>query len=226
MKRAPIAAAVAVLGLLAPAAARAHVTLQPNTAPAGAFTLEAVRVPNELDDAVTTKVDVQLPHGFAAASYEPVPGWTAKIIKSKLAQPVQTDDGPIDEEVSRITFTADRKQDAIQPGQFRDFPLSVQIPGQAGDKLTFKALQTYSNGTIVRWIGPPDADRPAPQITVEPAAGSSGTSTTAATVAATPAAAVSDHDDGASQGLAIAALIAGILGIVVGGAALLVRRRA
>ena len=59
--------------LLAPAAAQAHVTLQPDTAPAGGFTRLDVRVPNERDDAGTTKVDVQLPPGFIAASYEPVP---------------------------------------------------------------------------------------------------------------------------------------------------------
>ena len=44
-------------------------------------------------------------------------------------------------------------EDGIPPGAFQDFGLSVQIPGKAGDKLTFKALQTYSNGEIVRWIG-------------------------------------------------------------------------
>ena len=61
-------AGLATLALLAaPTAAQAHVTLQPSTATAGAFTLESVRVPNEMDDATTTKVDVQLPHGFAAA---------------------------------------------------------------------------------------------------------------------------------------------------------------
>ncbi|WP_445152176.1 YcnI family protein [Baekduia sp. Peel2402] len=217
------AAALVLLG--APVAAQAHVTLQPNQAPAGAFTLEAVRVPNEQDDAVTTKVDVQLPHGFAAASYEAVPGWTAKIIKSKLAKPIETDDGPIDEEVSRITFTADSKKDAIQAGQFKDFPLSVQIPGKAGDKLTFKALQTYSNGDVVRWIGPADSDHPAPQITVTdaaaPAAG--GTSTTAA--ASTPAATARDDSDSASKTLGIAGLVVGIVGVLLGGAALVTRRR-
>jgi periplasmic copper chaperone A len=230
-----IAGASAALALIGPAAAQAHVTIQPNSAAAGAFTVESVRVPNEMDDAVTTKVDVQLPHGFAAASYEAVPGWTVKLVKGKLAKPIQTDDGPIDEEVRQITFTAGSRKDGIQPGQFRDFPLSVQIPGKAGDKLTFKALQTYSNGEIVRWIGTPDSDHPAPLLTVLPAAASgatgatsSGTSTTAAASdPATPAAAVtSGYDDGASKGLAIAALVAGLLGILIGGAALLTRRRA
>ena len=35
---------------------RAHVTLQPERVPAGGFTRLDVRVPNERDDAATTKV--------------------------------------------------------------------------------------------------------------------------------------------------------------------------
>ena len=38
--------------------------------------------------------------------------------------------------------------------------------GKPGTALTFKALQTYDNGDIVRWIGAPDADTPAPQVTL------------------------------------------------------------
>ena len=49
------AAAVAVALALAPAAG-AHVTLQPEEAPAGGFTRLDVRVPNERDNAGTTKV--------------------------------------------------------------------------------------------------------------------------------------------------------------------------
>ena len=63
MHRALIVAAAALLA--APAAAQAHVTLQPNEAPAGGFTRLNVRVPTERDDASTTKVDLQLPDGFA-----------------------------------------------------------------------------------------------------------------------------------------------------------------
>jgi hypothetical protein len=37
---------------------------------------------------------------------------------------------------------------------------------KAGTLLTFKAVQTYSNGEVVRWIGPPSADEPAPQVMV------------------------------------------------------------
>jgi uncharacterized protein len=208
MHRALIVAAAALLA--APAAAQAHVTLQPNEAPAGGFTRLNVRVPTERDDASTTKVDLQLPDGFAEASYEPVPGWSVKVTKSKLAKPIKTDDGEVTEEVSRITWTS---KTGIPPGAFQDFGLSVMIPGKAGDDLTFKALQTYSNGDVVRWIGPADSDNPAPVVKV-----TSGQ----AEPAAAPAAA---DDDSRSNGLAITALVIGALGLLTAVAALLSTRR-
>ncbi len=212
--RGSLIAAALTAALILPAAAQAHVTLQPASVPAGGDdTLLSVRVPNERDDASTVKVDVQLPDGFASASVEPVAGWTFKITKAKLAKPVQTDDGEITEGVSRITWTGGR----IPPGGFQDFPLSVVVPGKAGDTLTFKALQTYSNGEVVRWIGAKDSDNPAPTVAV---AGGGAKAAPAATATATPA-----ETDGSSSGLAVAALIVGALGLLTGVAALTAARR-
>ena len=78
-----LAAALAALLTLAPVAA-AHVTLQPPEAPAGGFARLDVRVPNERDNADTTKVVVQLPPGFLSVSYEPLPGWDVKLGMRKL----------------------------------------------------------------------------------------------------------------------------------------------
>ena len=217
--------ATAALALVAPAAAQAHVTLQPNTATAGAYTRLDVRVPNERDDASTNKIEVQFPDGFASASYEPTPGWDVKVTKKTLDKPVQTDDGEITEGVDTITWTAKSEADAIPPGAFEDFGLSVQIPGKAGDKLTFKALQTYTGGEVVRWIGAEDSDNPAPVVTVDDGAAAAATpAPTQAAATATPAAAESSDDGG--NGLAIVALIVGALGLVLGGAGLLAARRA
>lgn len=209
-------ALIAVLALAVPASAGAHVTLQPEEAAAGDFTVLDVRVPNERDDAATTKVDVQLPSGFVFASYQPVPGWSVQVKSQKLAQPVQTDDGQITSEVREMIWTADSEKSGVQPGQFQDFPISVQIPGAAGDALTFKALQTYDDGEVVRWIGAPESEHPAPQVAVT--AGGEGHHGDAASEG-------SDDSDGASKGLGIAALVLGALGLLAGGAALLRSRR-
>jgi periplasmic copper chaperone A len=228
MKRtiAPIATAVAV-ALIAPAAAAAHVTVQPTSAPAGAETVLNVRVPNERDDASTVKVDVRLPPGFVSASWESLPGWSVRAVKQKLSKPIQTDDGPIDEQISEIVWTASGKSTGIQPGEFRDFPLSVLIPGKPGQSLTFKALQTYSNGSVVRWIGAPGSDEPAPQVKLTNASattsgGDTASSGSRAQAAPAPAAAAADDD---SNGLSIVALVLGALGLLIGIAALVVARR-
>jgi periplasmic copper chaperone A len=219
--------------LLAPAAAAAHVTVQPSTATAGGFTRLDVRVPNERDDTGTVKVDLKLPPGFPAASYESVPGWTVKVAKEKLAKPVKVDGFDVTEQVGRITWTGHGKQGVIGPGQFRDFGLSVAMPkGKPGSKLTFKALQTYQDGEVVRWIGPGDADEPAPTVTLtagaaggghgapgQPAAGDD-----ASTSAAAPARAT--DDDSGSDGLAVTALVVGALGLLAGIAGLAAARRA
>jgi uncharacterized protein len=213
----PIAAALAA-ALALPAAAAAHVTVQPAQAPAGGFARLDVRVPNEDPSKATTKVEVQMPPGFAEAAYEPVPGWRVAVAKRKLATPVKTDEGDtLTEEVSRLTFTATGM--GIEPGQFQDFGLSVGLPDRpVGTKLTFKALQTYAGGKVVRWIGPPGSEEPAPQVELVSAAAGGG---------AAPAAAASSSDDseGGSDTLSIIAIIAGALGLLAGGAALLRSRR-
>ncbi len=221
MRRIAISIAAAGALLLTPAAAQAHVTLQPSEAAAGSFTVLDVRVPNETEDANTTKVQVQFPPGFAEASYQPLPGWSVKVIKEKLAKPVQTDDGPVTEAVHEMIWTGQGSEGRIAPGQFMDFPVSVQIPGKTGEELTFKALQTYDNGEIVRWIGAPESEHPAPQVLVTAEAEDHHGGSDPA------AASSSDSGDGdkASKGLGIAAMAVGALGLIVGGAALLRSRR-
>lgn len=209
--------AIAVVGALAlPASASAHVTLQPSEAPAKGFVVENVRVPNEEQSANTTRVVVQFPDGFAEVSFQPVPGWNVNVKKTKLAKPITTDEGDkLTEQVSQVTWSGGK----IAPGEFQDFPVSMQIPDKAGTALTFKALQIYDNGKTVRWIGPPNGADPAPQVKITPAATESA--------AATPAASTSaSKDDDDSKALPIIALIVGALGLLAGGAALLSRRRA
>ena len=236
------AAAAVAAALALPATASAHVTLQPSTAPADGFTRLDVRVPNERDDAGTVKVDVQLPPGFAFVSYEPRPGWKVTVKREKLDEPIEVEGGfEVDEGVGQITWSGGR----IGPGEFVDFGLSLRMPkGEAGEKLTFKALQTYDDGEVVRWIGPEDADEPAPVVTLTAAdsggghgaPGTSGDTSVSsddaagarepATGAEAPAenAAATVEDDG-SDGLTIAALVVAVLALIAGLAAFITARR-
>jgi uncharacterized protein YcnI len=196
-------AAVVAATLALPAAAPAHVTLQPSTAEAGGFTRLDVRVPNETDDSATVKVDVQFPEGFEFVSYEPRAGWKTTVKRSG-------------DNVSRITWSGGR----IEPGQFIDFGLSLGMPeGAAGDKLTFKALQTYDDGEVVRWIGPEDAEKPAPVVTLTAAGAEEPVSSDDAAGSPEPATAENTSapaeaaDDDGTDGLAIAALVIAVLAL-------------
>jgi periplasmic copper chaperone A len=238
MKR--IAAAAATIGaLLLPAAAEAHISLHPNTIPAGAFATLDVRVPGEQEGAYVKKVDVLFPQSFAGVDYENVAGWSTKIIESKLATPIKEDGETIDTEVSQIVWTWTGPLGKVNNGQFINFPLSLAIPDNAtGKALEFRTVQSYSNGQVVHWIEPAlTAEHPSPRINVTakggaiediagdeagPAAGQTTGSPSAP--ASTPA--VKSTSGGASKGLGTAALILGALGLLAGLGGLLAARRA
>lgn len=214
--RTTIAVATLAATLAAASAAFGQVTLQPTQVAPGDFTRLDVRVPNERDNVGTTKVEVQFPAGFIFVSTEPVPGWTAKVTKRKLAKPVEVFGEKQTEEVDTVTWTGDGKTGIVKPGQFQDFGLSVGMPDAPGETLTFKALQTYAGGEVVRWIGPPDSDEPAPQVVL---------TSIATTAEPGQAAAEGADDDGAPVWLAVVALALGALGLLAGGVALMRSRR-
>jgi periplasmic copper chaperone A len=219
------ATACVVLGALAvPATADAHVTINPREWEAGGFARFAVRVPNERDDADTTRVTMQLPETVVSASFQPVEGWKRTVEMERLDEPIEEEgEEPITERLATVTWSGGR----IRPGEFQEFGVSFQVPEDAvGESLAFPAVQRYSNGEVVRWIGPEDADEPAPLVEVLPAEEEDGDATAAPAPEATPASDEASSDDDATS-RANLALGVGIAGLVAGLAALgltLVRR--
>jgi uncharacterized protein YcnI len=189
-------AATALLLLAAPA--QAHVTVNPNEAPKGGFTKLSFRVPNEKEVA-TVKVEVAFPADapVAEVSTRPIPGWTAAVEKTGEA-------------VTRVTWSGG----TIAPGEFQEFDVSLGPLPDKLDRMVFKALQTYADGEVVRWIDEPPAagaaepDHPAPVLTL-----------TAATADHHATSAASTTSDG-TDGLAIAALVVGALGLLTAIAAM------
>jgi uncharacterized protein YcnI len=239
MKFKPAAVLLATGALVAPAGAQAHISLHPNTIPAGAFATLDVRVPGEQEGAYVKKVDVLFPQGFTGVNYESVPGWSVNVLESKLATPITKDGETINSEVSQIVWTWTGPSGKVGNGQFVQFPLSLAIPEDAtGKSLEFRTVQTYSNGQVVHWIDPSlTAEHPSPRINVTakggviedvagaeagPAPGQAAGSPSPQT--STPAA-VKTTSSGASKGLAIAALILGAVGLLVGLGALTASRR-
>ncbi|KUL26880.1 YcnI family protein [Streptomyces regalis] len=235
MKASRIAAAsalagTAVLALSAPAFA--HVSVQPEgTAAKGGYAVVDFKVPNERDNASTTKLEVNFPtdHPLASAMPEAINGWDIKVTKSKLDKPIEMHGEKISEAVSKITWTA--TGDGIKAGFFQKFPVAVgQLPEDA-DELVFKAIQTYSNKEVVRWIevpqdGQEEPENPAPVLELSAAEdghhGSSSSEKAAdsddaeAASAKTAAAEPADSSDTTARVLGVVGIVVGALGVAYG----------
>jgi uncharacterized protein len=236
MKVSRIAAAGAVAGtavLALSAPAFAHVTVQPEgEAAKGGYAVVNFKVPNERDNASTTKVEVSFPadHPLASVMPQPVQGWDIKVTKSTLDKPIESHGRKITEAVSKVTWTADG--DGIEPGFFQKFPVSVGALPDNADQLVFKAIQTYSNKEVVRWIevpqeGQEEPESPAPVLELSEAEddhahGASGASSEEASDDAAPAAEASasgsssDTTDTTARVLGIAGIVVGAAGVAYG----------
>ncbi|EGE43252.1 MULTISPECIES: YcnI family copper-binding membrane protein [Streptomyces] len=167
-------AASTVLLIAGPAAA--HVSVQPvGEAAKGGYATLNFKVPNERDQASTVKLEVNFPadHPLSSVTPQAVPGWKIDITKSKLDKPLEVHGKKITEAVSKVTWTADEGE--IAPGYFQQFPVSVGALPEDADQLVFKAIQTYDNKEVVRWIEEPTAggeepDSPAPVLKLTAAA--------------------------------------------------------
>ncbi|MEV0491200.1 YcnI family copper-binding membrane protein [Streptomyces atratus] len=216
--------------------ASAHVSVQPQgEAAKGGYATINFKVPNERDDASTTKLEVNFPtdHPLASVMPQPVPGWKIDVTRSKLAKPLDMHGKKINEVVSKVTWTAEgSKSDlGIGPGEFQQFPLSVgQLPEDA-DQLVFKAIQTYDNKEVVRWIeeqkdGAEEPESPAPVLKLTAATtdehGSTADDKSAAATADgakdkhTEAASASSSSDTTARVLGVVGIVIGIAGVAFG----------
>ncbi|MFF3345727.1 YcnI family protein [Streptomyces sp. NPDC002779] len=222
-----VLAGTAVLALSAPAFA--HVTVQPEgEAAKGGYAVVDFRVPNESDTASTVKLEVSFPMDtpLASAMPEPVPGWTAKVTKAELDKPLELHGRKIDQAISKITWTATGK--GVQPGFFQKFPVSMGVLPEDADELVFKAVQTYSDDEVARWIevqqeGQEEPEKPAPVLTLSEAEDGHGHGSEADEEAseepsddASQAAATTTADEAGSDSSDTTARVLGVVGIVVG----------
>jgi uncharacterized protein len=217
-------------GVLAAGPVAAHVSVSSPAAVQGGYASVTFKVPTESATASTTGLKVQLPQDqpLASVSVLPVPGWTYTVTRSKLATPIRSEDGDITEAVSVIEWRAASDQSAIKPGEFNQFTISAG-PLPKAPSMTFKAIQSYSDGEVVSWIeqaaegSSAEPEHPAPTLTLAPAGGSSTPvgSTGSASAAPSPsqpaAAATSESSDDTRANVALAL---GAVGVLLGGIAL------
>ncbi|MGC5567101.1 YcnI family protein [Streptomyces sp. FR-108] len=226
-----VVAASAVLVLSGPAFA--HVSVQPEgTAAKGGYATVNFKVPNERDKASTTKLEINFPadHPLASVMPQPVDGWNVKVTKSKLDKPLELHGEKINEAVTKVTWTADGK--GIQPGFFQKFPLSIGALPEDADELVFKAIQTYSNDEVVRWIetqekGGEEPETPAPVLALSAATddhhGSAAAdddadedADDAKAAASTTEAASADSSDTTARVLGVVGIVVGVAGVAFG----------
>lgn len=155
-------ATAAAAGLIAAAAgpAAAHVTVDAPGAAQGSYTVATFRVPTESETASTTALSVTLP-GLKSVRTEPMPGWAARIERNPAG------------DATAVTWTAEPGNPGVGPGQFQRFVVSLG-PLPADEAVSFPAAQSYSDGSVVRWDQPANADgsepeRPAPALELDEA---------------------------------------------------------
>lgn len=133
------AAAAALVALLLPASASAHVTVLPERPKLNAQQEFIVRVPNERKVA-TTKILAIFPKDLVAGQVAAIPGWKAVgILFGDVRAPQRG-----------VEWSGGR----IEPGEYMDFRFLAR-PRKAGQAV-FRVDQTYADGKTQRWSGPPE----------------------------------------------------------------------
>lgn len=225
-------AATAATLLLGAGPAVAHVAVIADSVTPGGYSTLTFRVPNESDTAAISTVEILVPaeSAFASVSAREAPGWTADVVTTDLPTPVTVGSVTFVKAVSRISYTATTA--AVGPHQFTTFDIRVgPLPDVAA--ISFAVVQSYGDGTVVRWDQPTPAggaepDNPAPVLAITSGAARVDTPSVSATTdggatagATTDSTAAADQTIGAATDslariMAIIALLAASVAIGIG----------
>ena len=221
LRRGALAAALGAATLvLLPAAAGAHVTVRTDSTASGSFSALTFRVPNESDTASTVKLEVQLPTDtpFLYVSTKQLPGWTVKTTEAPLPEPVEAEGTKITKAVSTVVWTASPAA-GVKPGEYQDFSISVGPLPKPG-AIEIPAVQTYSDGKVVKWNEPTPAsgeepEYPVPTFVITAAEPDSAEGGAAAPAPSTGEAAASPNEatDPVARALGIGGLLVGVAGV-------------
>jgi uncharacterized protein YcnI len=132
--------------------ASAHVTVQPIETTEGSYQVFTVRVPTE-KDVPTTKVEVKFPSQVDISRFEPKPGWRYDVTKDATGK------------ITSVTWTA--TGEGLTSTEFGQFNMNGKVANGAKE-ISWKAYQTYKDGSVVEWVGAPGSDKPASVTKVNP----------------------------------------------------------
>jgi uncharacterized protein YcnI len=194
--------------------------LRTESTASGSFSALTFRVPNESDTASTVKLEVQLPTDtpFLYVSTKPFPGWTVKTTEAPLPEPVEAEGTKITKAVSTVVWTASPAA-GVKPGEYQDFSISVGPLPKPG-AIEIPAVQTYSDGKVVKWNEPTPAsgeepEYPVPTFVITAAETGSAEGGEAAPAPNTGEAAASPNDatDPLARALGVGGLLVGVAGV-------------
>ncbi|OCT10575.1 nuclear export factor GLE1 [Paenibacillus pectinilyticus] len=201
------ASSMMIASMLLVGIASAHVVVYPKDTTQGSYEVFTVRVPSE-KDSPTTKVQVKFPVDSVAVSrFEPKAGWKYDIEKDSAGK------------IAGVTWTA--TGDGLASTEFGDFSMQGKVADTA-TKITWKAYQTYKDGSVVEWVGADGSDKPASVTTVKAKTASGSTTDSHGNVTAGTAASDTDSGSKTSLYLSIVGVVLGALALIVS----LVRKRA
>ncbi len=223
-----------VIVATAVAPASAHATVTPSTTAAGAYSVLTFAVGHGCDGSGTTELTISMPEEILQVTPTRNALWDVEKVIRPLDEPVADAHGnEITERVAEVVYTTDEPL----PEGYRDaFELSLQLPETPGETLTFPVVQTCEKGQN-DWIqtpaagqDPEDLDYPAPSFTVTEAEGDGhGAAPDGESDAAAEPESAEVETGGADDGgdtLSWVALVAGVGGLLAGGAALARGRKA
>ncbi|TVY11848.1 YcnI family copper-binding membrane protein [Paenibacillus cremeus] len=190
-----------LLSMLGAGMASAHVSVLPKETTQGASEKFTVRVPSE-KDSPTVKVEVKFAVDTVNVSrFEPKPGWKYELAKDASGK------------ITGVTWTT--TGDGIGPTEFAEFNFQGKVADTA-KAISWKAYQTYKDGSVVEWVGAEGSDKPASVTKVNPKPAGTATDSHGNTTTAAPAAAPAGASTSATPlYLSIAAVILGALSLVV-----------
>lgn len=124
--------ALALLFAISPMPIFAHVVVQPSTVGIATFQTFTMAVPTERD-IPTVGLKLLIPSGLHEVTPTVKAGWTITVTKN-------------DSGVTEIDWTDGQ----IPPEQRDEFSFNAQVPSDP-TTITWKAYQTYSDGSVVSW---------------------------------------------------------------------------
>jgi uncharacterized protein YcnI len=138
-------ASIAAVLAIATGIAFGHVTIQPKQSVAGKNEKYTMKVPTE-KFVPTVRVEVQFPDALIVSSIDPKPGWNIEEKKDAAGKLIG------------MTLIG-----SIPTGESSEFSFAARNPSQE-DKLVWKVIQIYQDGSKSEWTGAAGSRTPAPVV--------------------------------------------------------------